>query len=400
MHPASPCTTRISIDLIKWSASDHLACPAPDFAHDSDLILCPEPSYFQSQTLSIAACLSVDLSSELIGLLAAAAMGKPLMSISQNKGYDEKPCTFYPVLIVGAGESGIAMGCRLKEVLGFDQFRIFDRQAGIGGTWWINRYPGVACDVPAVFYSFSFCPNNKWTTFHPPGPEIVKYLQDVCTQYQILDKVQLNTDVTEMRWLEDQEVWEVTLTHMATGAGDLSEAQRQERIRESGLESVQIGQEIVRAKIVASAVGGLVEPKTWPTSIPGKDSFEGAIFHSARWDYDVDLAGKDVIVVGTGCSAAQFVPKLTKAPFDAKSVTQIMRSPPWVSPRPVPPFGQKMWEKWSPTVLSAMPWLAKMLRLLIFLRAERDFNLFGGEAYHAAFRKKVWFTPTAIGSMS
>ncbi len=327
-------------------------------------------------------------------------MGKPLMSISQNKGYDEMPCTFYPVLIVGAGESGIAMGCRLKEVLGFDQFRIFDRQAGIGGTWWINRYPGVACDVPAVFYSFSFCPNNRWTTFHPPGPEIVKYLQDVCTQYQILDKVQLNTDVTEMRWLEDQEVWEVTLTHMATGAGDLSEAQRQERIRESGLESVQIGQEIVRAKIVASAVGGLVEPKTWPTSIPGKDSFEGAIFHSARWDYDVDLTGKDVVVVGTGCSAAQFVPKLTKPPFDAKSVTQIMRSPPWVSPRPVPPFGQKMWEKWSPSVLSAMPWLAKMLRLLIFLGAERDFNLFGGEAYHAAFRKKVWSRPTAIGSMS
>lgn len=62
-------------------------------------------------------------------------------------GYSKDSYTYYPVLIVGAGESGIAMGCRMKEELGFDQFRIFDRQAGLGGTWWINRYPGVACDV-------------------------------------------------------------------------------------------------------------------------------------------------------------------------------------------------------------------------------------------------------------
>lgn len=68
-------------------------------------------------------------------------------TIHKNNGYDPGSYTYYPIAIIGAGESGIAMGCRLKEVLGFDQFRIFDRQAGIGGTWWINRYPGVACDV-------------------------------------------------------------------------------------------------------------------------------------------------------------------------------------------------------------------------------------------------------------
>lgn len=68
-------------------------------------------------------------------------------SIRKDNGYDASSYTYYPVAIIGAGESGIAMGCRLKEVLGHDQFRIFDRQSGIGGTWWINRYPGVACDV-------------------------------------------------------------------------------------------------------------------------------------------------------------------------------------------------------------------------------------------------------------
>ncbi len=69
------------------------------------------------------------------------------LSIEKSTGYDSERWTYIPVVVIGAGESGIAMGCRLKEVLGFDQFRIFDRQSGIGGVWWINRYPGVACDV-------------------------------------------------------------------------------------------------------------------------------------------------------------------------------------------------------------------------------------------------------------
>ena len=64
-------------------------------------------------------------------------------------GYEKDAYTYYPLIVVGAGESGIALGCRLKEALGFDQFRVFDRQAGLGGTWWINRYPGVACDMCA-----------------------------------------------------------------------------------------------------------------------------------------------------------------------------------------------------------------------------------------------------------
>lgn len=67
-------------------------------------------------------------------------------SIRKENGYDSGSYLYIPVVIIGAGESGIAMGCRLKEE-GFDQFRLIDRQSGIGGTWWINRYPGVACDV-------------------------------------------------------------------------------------------------------------------------------------------------------------------------------------------------------------------------------------------------------------
>ncbi|KAI9804258.1 MAG: hypothetical protein M1833_007065 [Piccolia ochrophora] len=312
-----------------------------------------------------------------------------MASIRKHNTYEKESYTYYPVLIIGAGVSGIALGCRLKEKLGFDQFRIFDRQAGIGGTWWINRYPGVACDVPAIFYSFSFAPNNRWTTFHPPGPEIVKYLGDVCEKYNIVDKIQLNTDVSEARWLEEEQLWEVTLTHMREGTGDLGEKDRQKHVQQHGPESVYLWKEVVRAKVLASAIGALVEPKAWPEDIPGRDSFQGDVFHSARWNHDVDLTNKDVVVVGTGCSAAQFVPKLTEPPYKAKSVTQLMRSPPWVVPRQKPPFGEEAWERSSPYWFSTVPGLARLVRFIIFLRAEYDWRLFGGEDYNHKERQKL-----------
>lgn len=207
-------------------------------------------------------------------------------------------------------------------------------------------------------------------TAFPPGPEIIDYLHLVCRKYQIIDKIQLNTDVSELRWLEDEQLWEATLVHMVDGAGDLSAAGREERLAKYGKQSVCIRRETVRAKIVVSAVGGLVEPNCWPKHVPGRETFEGDVFHSARWNYDVDLNQKDIIVVGTGCSAAQFVPLLTKPPYNAKSVTQIMRSPPWVIPRPVLPAGS---EEWFPFLLPRLPGLGRAFRTFIFLSSEFDY---------------------------
>lgn len=151
-------------------------------------------------------------------------------------------------------------------------------------------------------------------------------MQGVCDKYEIVDKIRLNTSVKDCVWNEQEKIWELTVQHMTIGSGDLSENQRRQKIQEEGLASVYLSEEKVRAKIVLSGVGVLVEPKEWPSTIPGTDVFKGDIFHSARWRYDVDFKDKDVIVVGTGCSAAQFVPQLTKD-FGAKSVTQLMRSP-------------------------------------------------------------------------
>jgi cation diffusion facilitator CzcD-associated flavoprotein CzcO len=241
---------------------------------------------------------------------------------------------------------------------------------------------------PAIFYSFSFSPNKKWTSLYPQGQEIVKYLQGVCDKYQIVDKIQLNTDIRECRFLEDEQVWEVTLEHLMTGVGDLSEYDRAHRIRENGRASVYVSEEKIRAKVLVSCVGGLVEPRVWPENVPGKDKFQGEIFHSARWRYDVDLKDKDVVVVGTGCSAAQFVPQLTKK-YGAKSVTQLMRSPPWVVPRMVAPGGDEAWGKWSPWLNTHVTGFGKAIRFAIACLAEYDWRLFGSEDYHEKERHKV-----------
>ncbi|KFY18105.1 hypothetical protein V492_00143 [Pseudogymnoascus sp. VKM F-4246] len=310
--------------------------------------------------------------------------------ISKENGYDADSYTYYPVAIIGAGESGIAMGCRLKEKFGFDQFRLFDRQSGIGGTWWINRYPGVGCDIPAAFYSFSFALNKKWSALYPPGPEIVKYLQGVCEKYEIVDKIQLNTDVTSCRWNDSEGVWELTTHELVKGVGDLSSYDRVAMIKNQGEDSVFVRSEKIRAKVLISAVGGLVEPNRMPETIPGVEDFQGPIFHSARWRYDVDLKDKDIIVVGTGCSAAQFVPQLTTT-YGAKSVTQLMRSPPWVVPKQMPPFGlgDEEWAEWSPWLNTYIPGFAKFQRLLIASLAEYNWRWFGDSKYSENERAKL-----------
>ena len=216
------------------------------------------------------------------------------------------------------------MGAQLKQQLGFDQFRIFERQSGWGGTWWINRYPGVACDVPAAFYSFSFAQNKTWTSLYPPGPEIVKYLDGVCASYGLIDKIQLNTDVTDCSWNESEQVWDITIHTLVPGTGDLSSADRAELLEVGGQQAVYINTEKIKAKTLISCVGALVEPNAWPNGVEGEKDFKGQIFHSARWRSDVDFKDKNVVVVGSGCSAAQFVPELATT-YGAKKVTQVMR---------------------------------------------------------------------------
>ena len=234
---------------------------------------------------------------------------------------------------------------------------------------------------PAIFYSYSFAPNPNWTTFFPPGREIYTYLESVANKAGITEKFRFNTDVTDCKWLEDERLWFITVKYLLPGKGDLGQKDRAKLLQEQGESAVYFGEEKIKAKIVVSCVGGLVEPKAWPEDIPGIERFKGPMFHSARWNYNVDFKDKDVLVVGTGCSAAQFVPLLTKPPYGAKSVTQLMRSPPWVVDRLIPPGGDEFWEANSVWMMNYIPGLLKLLRWTVAAGGEWDFRLFGGSKW-------------------
>ena len=160
-------------------------------------------------------------------------------NIHVRNNHGKSKSTYYPVVIIGAGETGLALACRLKK-LGFDQFKIFDRQSRIGGTWWINRYPGIACDVPSAFYSYSFEPFYSSKGLYPTGSEFFEYLHRVAAKYQIIDKVQLNVDVSELRYADEDNEWEILLTYLAPGFGDLSGRQRQEYVKTHGEKSAYL----------------------------------------------------------------------------------------------------------------------------------------------------------------
>jgi cation diffusion facilitator CzcD-associated flavoprotein CzcO len=218
---------------------------------------------------------------------------------------------FASVAIVGSGFSGIGLAIRLRQE-GVEDFAVLERGAGVGGTWHFNTYPGCACDVPSHLYSFSFAPNPGWSRTYSRQPEIRDYLERVVDDFGVREKIRLGCEVKTARW--DGEAWDIE-----TSAGPL------------------------RARVLVSATGPLVEPKIPP--FPGLDRFAGPAFHSARWDHSVDLAGKRVAAVGTGASAIQFVPAI--APKVAR-LHVFQRTPPWVMPhssRPITRTEKRIYAK-------------------------------------------------------
>lgn len=203
------------------------------------------------------------------------------------------------VLVIGAGFGGIGMGANLARQ-GVKSFAILEKAADVGGTWWYNNYPGAACDVPSHLYSFSFRLNPNWSRIFGTQKEILDYLRDTARAEGLTERLRLNTEVRHATWNADEGLWDVD-----TSAGQY------------------------RARAVVSAVGHLSEPRT--PNIVGTEDFTGEVFHSARWDYSVDLAGKRIGVVGSGATAIQVVPELAQI---AGHLTVFQRSAPYVTPRP------------------------------------------------------------------
>src|SRR5690349_7190087 len=178
----------------------------------------------------------------------------------------------FPIVIVGSGFSGIAMGVMLKKA-GIDSFTILEKADDIGGTWRDNSYPGAACDVPSHLYSFSFEPKADWSRRYAPQAEIFAYLQYCADKYGVRPHIRFGTEVSAARFDAAEGAWKITTTN-----GDTLSAQ-----------------------VLVSACGQLSRP-AYPR-LDGLDTFAGESFHSARWNHACDLRGKRVAVIGTGASA-------------------------------------------------------------------------------------------------
>lgn len=203
---------------------------------------------------------------------------------------------------------------------------------------------------PAWFYSFSFAPNYVAKSIFPSGHDYVKYLYDVAEQFGIVDKIQLNTDVLSTEWIEQDSEWELQICQTHDQYWQTSDSCGQHAV------------ETIRAKVVISAVGVLTSPSKWPSDVQGCESFTGQLLHSARWPENPDLEGKEVVLVGSGCSAAQLAPALLKTKI--KSLTQVMRTPPWVVPRLEEPGGQEAYARWAPRIYGSIPGLGLAVRML------------------------------------
>lgn len=236
------------------------------------------------------------------------------------------------VAIIGAGPSGLAAGHELLAQ-GFKDFTIFEKSDAAGGTWHNETYPGLACDVWAHSYTFSYAPNPNWSASYVEQPEIEAYLQRCAKEFGLEPHLKLNSEVLAAHYQGDG-VWKLSVA----------------------------GGETFEFDAIINAMGNQHTP-LYPEA-SGMDSFEGESWHSTGWRHDVDLKGKHIAIVGSAASAVQIVPEVTK---EAARVTVLQRTPNWIMPRGRKPYSDRqrtIFER-VPAWLRATQWTQRKMMGLV-----------------------------------
>ncbi len=262
---------------------------------------------------------------EEMGLDGRDARGDELVSDPASRAE-------FPVLVIGAGQSGLLAAIRLKQA-GIP-FTVVEKNPGVGGTWWENSYPGARVDVGNHFYCYSFEPSDHWTEFFARQPELQSYFADVARRHGLLDQIRFNTTVRAAVWDDATATWAV---RVQTAEGD---------------------EETLRARAVICAVGQLNQPYT--PEIAGADSFAGPAFHTARWDHAVDLTGKDVVTIGAGATGFQVAPAIAET---VGRLTIFQRTAQWMFPNPDYHAAVRPGMRWA---LRHLPFYGRWYRFLVF----------------------------------
>jgi cation diffusion facilitator CzcD-associated flavoprotein CzcO len=241
------------------------------------------------------------------------------------------------IAIIGSGFGGIGAAIKLKKA-GFHNIVIYEKAGSIGGTWRDNTYPGAACDVMSHLYSFSFARNPNWSRTYSPQSEILDYLVETARGFKVDQYVKTNCEIDLVEFDEDTFRWQLTDTAKNKYFAD----------------------------VVISALGQLNKPNV--PDFEGLDNFKGQWFHSARWNHDVEIAGKTVCVIGNAASAVQLIPKVAKV---AKKLYVFQRTPNWIVPKVDREFSSK--EKWA---FQHIPGWERLYRTYLYWWHEVKFGAF------------------------
>lgn len=241
------------------------------------------------------------------------------------------------VVVIGAGFAGIGAAAELKRRR-IDNVVILERASEVGGVWRDNTYPGCRCDIPSSLYSFSFMPKPDWSDRFATQPEIKQYLVDCVRRLGIESKIRFDADVASATWDGESLRWIIAVRDGRTFAA--------------------------RMLIVGS--GALNEPAI--PDLPGLDSFDGDVFHSAQWPADFDATGRNVVVVGTGATAVQVVPQIAA---QTERLTVVQRTAPWIVPR-----GDRAVPAWLQATYGRFPATQSLARTAEYYRRELLTNSF------------------------
>lgn len=263
-------------------------------------------------------------------------MREQLSTRAAEAGVDPAPGPrHFETVIIGTGFSGLLAAIGLQKK-GFNDFVLLERSANIGGTWRDNAYPGAEVDIPTGLYSVSFIP-YPFRKKYAPQSELLEYTNHIIEKFGIRKHARTNQAVTRLTYDENQCLWDV---EVATG-------------------------ERYSARFVIDTSGVLANPHL--PCIEGAETFQGAQFHTARWDHDVAYAGKRVGVIGSGCSAAQVVPAIAS---EVERLTLFMGKAQWIIPRSDRNYSN------VERVLMNLPVIRQINRFMIFAYHELRFAAF------------------------